>query len=294
MSAEIVLHLGAHRTGSTTLQGILDANAEMLAATGVRVLTPPRPGKRGVATVRDVVRQVKRTSRLPVARLRRWANRRAGAALRETLAGAKGRVVISDEMLLGRAYGRDGTALYPDLAELLGGFREALDRPVGEVSITLRAYDGFLVSVYAMRAVYAGPQPEFEALRARLLAVERGWPVVLEEIAARFPEARLQVSTVEETPLERRLGQLVGPAAAARLRYDADARSNLAPSLPAITAARTRRLRHAEADALIAAHAGGARFDPLTDAERDRLRARYAADLATLRTHPRWRLDDAD
>jgi hypothetical protein len=291
--SDIVLHLGAHRTGSTMLQTILDANAALLAEAGVRVLTPPRPGKRDGITVRDTVKAVRRSTWLPLAGLRDRVARRAGAGLRALIGGTAERLVISDEMLLGRAYGRDGTGLYPQVAGVLAAFRLALDAPVAEVHLTVRAYDSFLVSVYAMRALYAGRQPAFDTLRPRLLALDRGWPLVVDDIAAAFPEARLHLGTVEHTPLARRLVGLVGAEAAASLRYDPGARSNVAPSLAAIEAARTRRLRHAEADALVARLAGGPAFDPLTAAEKASLRARYTADLAAMRAHPRWRLDDA-
>ena len=190
---EIILHLGAHRTGSTRLQYILDANRDALAAHATVALTPPRQGKRVSPTIRDVLALTPTGRYRPV---RHYLKRRRARAMLRHLVAARPpdppprRIILSDETMLGPYFRIDGFGLYPSAYPRLAALRRLLGRPPSAVHLTLRAYDTFLVSVYAMAAVYLRAVPPFDDIREPLLAVRRGWPQVIDDGPARFREPR--------------------------------------------------------------------------------------------------------
>lgn len=285
---EKVLHLGAHRTGTTALQAALDAAEDPLRAQGIVALTPPRPTKRAGATLRDVVRE---TARLKggAAGPRYWPARRGLRRQLDALVAERTRggvplqrLILSEEMLLGPAFAPDGKALYPDAHRRLAAFRRVcLDR-VSEVHLTLRSYESFLVSVYAMRAVYVGGLPSFSTVEASLVGIAFGWPDLVHTIRGVFPEARIVLSLFECTALTDRLQALVGPRTIA-FPGAASLHMNRAPTLEAIEHVTALGRRPDDPDAVVARFAEGTAFDPLDDARKESLKARYCADVASLR-----------
>ena len=281
---EIILHLGPQRTGSTRLQSILDANRDALATNATVALTPPRPGKRASRTIRDVLALVPTERSWPVRHSLKL--RKARALFRDLVADgppgpAPRRIIVSDETMLGPCFRADGFGLYPCAYPSLAALRRLLGRPPSAVHLTLRAYDTFLVSVYAMAAVYRRDVPPFDDIRETLLAVHRGWPDVVDDVARAFPGTAVTLTRVERDPMEDRVRGLVGPELAKRFRLDGDERPNAAPTVEAMAAAAGSGGR-ASPDELVARYAGGARFDPLSEEERSRLAQRHAADLESL------------
>lgn len=288
MTAAIILHLGAHRTASTRLQADLDDNRDLLLSRGILALTPPRPGKRGDERLRNLIRAAAPALAQGWPR-RTLARHRLRGELAALLAGAAGaltptRLILSDEMLLDVAFAPDGTGLYPRAEPRLAAFRSLLPAPPAEVHLTIRDYASFIVSAYAMRAVYAGPLPPFADLAPRLTDPAAGWPELVAGLRRLFPEARLVISTLEGRPITARLADLAG--AVLPFRHQGAEQPNVAPSLQAIQAACALPGRAPDPDALVAAHAGGDRFDPLSRARREALTARYDRDLDRLRADP--------
>ena len=281
---EIILHLGAHRTGSTRLQSILDANRDALATNATVALTPPRRGKRASPTIRDVLALLPTGRSRPVRRYLKL--RRARAMFRDLVADgppgpAPRRIIVSDETMLGSCFRTDGFGLYPCAYPSLAALGRLLGRPPSAVHLTLRAYDTFLVSVYAMAAVYRRDVPPFDDIRETLLAVHRGWPDVIDDVARAFPGTAVKLTRVERDPMEDRVRGLVGPELLKRFRLDGDERPNAAPTVEAMAAAAGSGGR-ASPDELVARHADGARFDPLSEEERMTLARRYSEDVAAL------------
>ena len=283
---EIVLHLGAHRTGSTRLQYVLDANRDALATNATVALTPPRPGKRVSPTIRDVLALVPTGRYWPVRHYLRL--RKARAMFRDLVADRPPgtpprRIILSDENMLGPGFRTDGVGLYPCAYPRLAALRRLLGRPPSAVHLTLRAYDAFLVSVYAMAAVYRRDAPPFDDIRETLLAVHRGWPDVVDDVARAFPGTAVKLTRVERDPMENRVRDLVGPELPERFRFDGEERPNAAPTVEAMAAAAGSGGRTSPDD-LVARYAHGARFDPLTEEERSRLARRYVTDLESLQS----------
>ena len=283
---EIVLHLGAHRTGSTRLQSVLDANRDALAGNATVALTPPRRGKRVAPTLRDVLALV------PTGRSRslrhRLKLRRARAMLRDLVADrppgpAPRRIILSDETMLGPCFRTDGSGLYPRAYPRLAALRGFLGRAPSSVHLTLRAYDTFLVSLYAMAAVHRRDVAPFENIRETLLAVHRGWPHVVEDVVRAFPATAVTLTRVERDTMQNRVRALVGPELPEGFRFDGEQRLNAAPTVEAMAAAAGSSAgERSSPDELIARYAHGAKFDPLTEEERSGLARRYATDLASL------------
>ena len=281
----VILHLGAHRTGSTRLQTILDMNRDVLAEDGLAVLTPPRPGKRITPTIRDVIAALPRQRQTRFGRFRNI--RKARVIFSNLIAGsaphpAPGRSIVSDENLLSDPFDLSGAGLYPSAYPRLSAFRELLGCPPCEIHLTTRSYDTFLVSAYAMMAVYKGGMPPFDDIRNTLLAVRRGWTDLAADVTRVFPETPLRVTSTEHDPMEDRVRDLVGPGLFAKFKLEGDKRPNVAPTEEAILAAGGLRGWLSGHD-IVARYADGTRFDPLTKEERVCLAQRYAEDVARLR-----------
>ncbi|WP_163025809.1 hypothetical protein [Chachezhania antarctica] len=183
-----VLHLGAHKTATTFIQKVLSLNADALRRRGTAVLLPEH--LRGdpdlaYASTGDADRdaQVHRTR----------------ARFDTLLRGARApRVVLSEEGLLGSSrMNLTARALYPDPGPRLSCLPPDLDSPDTEICLSIRSYDSFFaanISTVARR----GKLFAFDDLRASLLALARGWPDVLADIRAHFPNARLTVWQYED------------------------------------------------------------------------------------------------
>ncbi len=287
---EIILHLGAHRTGTTRLQTILDANQDILAENGIAALTPPRPGKRGCTTIRDVLKPLPPKRRIPIRHSLRM--RKARATFSNLIANdfpdrAPRRIIVSEENLLSLPFLKTGFELYPSVYPRLVAFQKILGCVPSEVHLTIRAYDTFLVSLYALHALHMSRRmPSFDDFRQNYLAVHWGWPNVIASVTRAFPATPLKLTQYERDPVESRVRNLVGPELFAGFRLDGDERPNIAPTVEAMAAA-TRSNGQTSRDDLVTRYADGTRFDPLDEEERSILARRYETDLASLEiSHP--------
>ena len=274
----VTLHLGAHRTGTSTLQRLLSLNAAMLRAGGVAVWGPERTrdglfagvmGDPGNATARRDVQ----------------AHRAAGriAMLRSELArDGIGRLVVSDEnalgglrenLLLGRLYPSVGPRLRRVSAALPG-----IDRVV----LSIRSPDMWWASAFAFLMTRGFAPPDAVTIEA-ILRARRGWRQVIEDVAEALPGAALTVWT-HETMASRPDAAFVGLAGLAPARRHAPL-LGMSPPLAALQA----RLRD-EGCMDVLPQVGGhyAPFDP--DA-RAMLRDLYHDDLAWLRDGADGRVD---
>ena len=186
---ELALHIGAHRTGTTSLQQGLRKAAEALAAAGVTVWGPDQmrvPGRHHHA------RNLRRAGTDPeAARAAAGARAEVAAAQAALMRGGCKRLVVTEENLLGTMEGNlASAALYPHAASNLAAARDLLGRVPGEVVLAVRDYAGYWTSAYA-QCVLMREMPPFDA--PALTAAPRGWPEVVADVAAVFPEAWLTV-----------------------------------------------------------------------------------------------------
>lgn len=282
---KIRLHLGAHRTGTTTLQTILRQNSEVMLSHGVRCLTCWGFGNRSDPGLRSVTRLVHQASKQ--SRLGGWSKRRDARRMLDLQIGAERQdvLVLSDENLLGKPISEgDGAGVYPNSRDSLQACARVLSNAPERVHVTVRDYASFLTSAYAMAAVYGSRKVPFVSVKERMLRVEHRWPQVLRDVCDAFPRSKVSFGVFEKAPIETTLEVLLAPEVKVNALDLAVPRQNSSPTVEAIAAAFERGpLEYEVADALILEHAGGTRFDPLSDHEKAELSDLYAEDLGVLR-----------
>jgi hypothetical protein len=280
----ITLHLGAHRTATTRLQKTLDNNAGLLTAEGVAALTPPYAGKRNKLTIRSVHRMSRRALNSRFLPKRLYFRNRANQTLKALIPQTTRRIIISDENMLGPIFDRvTGRGLYPDAAEHLQAVRKLLGSDICEIHLTLRSYEQFIVSAYAMSALYAGNLPPFEKIRDRLLSIEQSWVEIIETIHAVFDQTPLHIWRFDQLDLQHQLSELLGKPLAKQLRYDNRSVINSAPTGEAIEyALSNKRTNSFDPDSVLKRFASGRPFSPLTKEELERLGQNFLSDLKTI------------
>jgi hypothetical protein len=269
---DLFLHLGAHRTGSTTFQFYAEKHADALRAADVTVWGPrhTRDGRmEGLIKAADKVTP-------EIARAGRAACAGLVAQMAEVQTGA---LLISEENMLGSMFvNAREQSLYPDAARRLVRFRPAFADTCSRVGLAIRSYDRHWASSlsFVLRKEQRGTSSvELAALSAQ----PRRWRHVVADIADVFPEAEIVVwccETLVDTP-EIALAALVGD----RLRHAPLAASDdwHHPS-PDSAALRAALPEGAARDSVIGTSGPWVPFD--ADA-RARMRAAYAEDIAWLR-----------
>lgn len=290
MATKIILHLGAHRTGTTSLQTALDEASQILQQSGIVALTPPRPGKRGLPTMRklgNILVSAKGAAGFFSAPFKR---REAAKLLGELLESQTGtstlpeRLILSDEKMLGRGFAADGQSIYPYARAHLASIRKVFPRKIDEIHLTIRSYDTFLVSVYAMRALYAHDVKPFDKIRENLLRLQLKWSDLVDALRQTFPGARIVLSVFEENDLPTRLHSLLGEEGrGVDIGQYLPPPVNKAPTLDAILAVQKSGRKPKEPDKVVEAYSGGKPFAPLDEETAKQLRAIYQAEVMALR-----------
>lgn len=218
---KIILHIGAHRTGTTSFQSYMRRHSQMLAAEGIGFWGPVRTRK-GLFT-----------GILPTPGLGVLAAHRARGRILLQLDAAQKRglhtLVVSDENIMGSSRLNLRTQrLYPDVGERLARFAMAFDNRIDVVSMSVRALDHFWMSTasYGVHRGHDVPTPEqFD----RIAEHRRSWRDVVTDVSCAAPKA-----TVKVLPFERFIGRADRALAAAAdcdAPFDADPRwKNRSPS----------------------------------------------------------------
>ena len=263
----LILHLGAHRTGSTAFERMI-AGAD---------LAPHGAALWGNARVRGIPGFEQGTGADAFA-----ANWQAQAAQ-----GTR-KLLICDENILGTMLGNlMAGALYPDLPAQLARYARLFPAAPRRIGLGIREPAAFWTSCWSFVARRRWV-PAVAETAPRIAANPRGWADVVADLRAAFPRAELLIWQHEG--LDKRL-----PATAARLLdlpetlFTAPAtriNATHAPGyLPAIL-----RLRAANADMTEAAMREALEretpepgYSPFTPDQRAALAARHARDLTLLR-----------
>ncbi len=270
---DVILHLGAHRTASTTLQRTLKLSQHALRQDGVACWGPWRTRNglfAGLIGQPDPV--------LP------WQSERilrsTGLIRMETLrleqAGCAA-LLISEENMLGKVGEnlREGV-LYPYAAQRLDRFRASLADRVRVVALAIRSYDSFWASSMAFALPKGGPLPTSQ-LCARLANQPRRWRDIIGDAARAFPQARVIVWSYEG------LGN--SPCSQMRAMLGRDLPLDISPQWhnPAPTPAKLALALQSRGEGEGLVDTTARRFSPFTPEQRGDLRADYIDDLAWLR-----------
>ncbi len=278
---DIIVHLGAHRTATTTFQHFLRKNTDRLHLAGVAVWTPDRTRsglfsgliERPQTITDDVARRGRRSCGLiaiEMARLRQ-------AAVRQ--------LIVSEENMIGSVRNNLGVEqLYPRLSDRLIRFRAAFGDAPLRIALSIRSYDAFWASSFA-HALRRGSGVPDAAKLDRLVAQPRRWRNVITDIARTWPGADLIVLPFEryagrpEAYLAQITGDIILPGMTGLRDWQ-----NPSPRRDALRAFLTLRGDVQGAEII---PPGDARWMPFDAGQQAVLRSAYRADLD-------WLADGAD
>jgi hypothetical protein len=180
----VILHLGAHRTASTTLQKTLGANSARLGDAGIAYWGPRRTrgglfdGLIGPSSTRDAGAQGK-------------AMRRVSRRLADAEAAGTRILFVSEENALGTMRHALASGVpYADACRRVGPVAAAFAGRDITLALAIRALDDWWASVAAYGARRGFAQAPAEPGL-------RGWRAVIRDIAAAVPGARIVVWTYE-------------------------------------------------------------------------------------------------
>lgn len=165
----LYVHLGAHRTGTSSFQMMLAENRDLLEQAGYDLAYPGRD---------DIPRGDLRL-RLPHPRnLDQWESEFLPMATQELqrLATPNSHaMILSEENIPGRMIHFPAGQFYPAAEMRLQTLAMAARAPVLRAVLVVRDYAGLYISAYRKRAE-DNKSPPFEEGRQNMLRMDRGWP----------------------------------------------------------------------------------------------------------------------
>jgi len=277
---DVTLHVGAHRTGTTTLQRFLEANRSHLAAQGIGVWGPRRTRDGLFAGL------VKAPNRITVEDMKR-GDRSTGLIrvelARAELAGLRHMIVSEENMIGSMENNVNLRRLYPHAKVRIERFAGAFGTGCSRILLTIRSYDRHWASTLGFCLKIGYNLPDATLLKA-LVAQPIRWSRIVRDISTAFPEAEIIVSPFEgmvglpEHQLETLLGFApAGPFSATREWHNASPdRRGLASILSDYQGQDVPQGEHA-------LRTGIGPWQPFTEDQRALMRAAYSQDLAWLR-----------
>jgi hypothetical protein len=271
-SPGLVLHVGAHRTGTTALQLWLGQNRRALRSAGLEFWALDsfrRWLAAGLYGGPDTA--ARQGKRIAAARIR------AEAALlaREGIA----RLIVSEENMIGSVGGNlTARGFYPDARVRLAQFRDAFATMPVRVILCIRSQADYWASALAY-AVATGRAVPDAGLLQTLAEAPRGWSALAGELCATFPGSDILIADYEDW---RGHGAefaelLTGP---------------LDPSLPGrigrhhasltLEKLRARLIARNDRDGAERLGPGSGKWQPFSMDQQDRLARHYRQDLAAL------------
>jgi len=196
----LYLHLGAHRTGTSSFQMMLAENRDVLAQAGYDVAYPGR----------DDIPQGDLGLRLPNPRnLAQWETRFVPATRKElarcATAGSQA-LILSEENIPGRMIHFSAGQFYPAAELRLQTLAQAADAPVLRAMLVVRDYAGLFISAFRKRAEDQLSDP-FADGRQNMVRMQAGWPDLVRLI---FKHLKVQELVVVEYGRRGRSVDLAG------------------------------------------------------------------------------------
>ncbi|MDD9718269.1 hypothetical protein PVW48_16015 [Dinoroseobacter sp. PD6] len=186
---DVILHVGAHRTGTTSLQQTLRRNASRLRASSVAVWEPNVTRAAlfdGLVKAADrVTPEVAAQARVSSARVRGELDRLRGTGMRT--------LIVSEENMLGAIPACVASGqLYPDAARRMARFRPAFGAQCTRIGLAIRNYERHWTSMLGFTVKHGGRVPDRDRL-GTLVDQPRRWRDVIRELQVVFPGAELVV-----------------------------------------------------------------------------------------------------
>lgn len=280
LAMEICLHIGAHRTGTTSFQQFMLQNG-FAAGTGrdeVAFWGPMRT-RRGLFS--GLIKNPVKVTAGDMRAAQRSCGRIKMEIARLERAGVS-QLIVSEENMMGTMTQNLATArLYMQVRRRLGVFGPAFGGHKLTVMLNIRSYYSFWASTFAYK-VKAGMGLPDEDLLDRISVQPRRWRDVIKDTAATFPEAEILVQPFEGTAgkAERQLNLALGDHFEGPLKtldYPCNASASSA-ELAQIMAQRGEKLA---ADHL---RTKPGRFMPFAPEQISKLRTDYDDDISWLRS----------
>ncbi len=274
---DVILHLGAHRTASTSFQAYMRGNADQLAAHGIGFWGPWR-------TRNGLFNGVIPTpGRISDERQYRLASGRIALACAKTAKSGMRQLVVSDENMLGAPrQNLRADCLYPDAAPRVANYLSAFGGGVERIVLSIRSPDYYWASCLAFAVARGHALPDAARLTA-LSQSRRGWRAVICDIASVAPAVPILVMTHEEfggMP-ERRLWLMTGQRILPPMTH-ARQWLNRSPDLDHLR--RSLRDRAAPTpETTVTLPEGQGRWMPFNKHQQAAMREHYADDLFWLR-----------
>lgn len=276
---QVILHIGAHRTGTTTLQQAIQKNQYNLRQNGL-TYWGPRTTRGGIFSgllrraevyeEADTIQMVKRNSgaiRMEMDRLQRQKQRS---------------LLISEENIMGsmRNNLRD-QVLYPGLRRRLVRFADIFGAHCGRVALTIRPYQDYWSSTMAY-AIPAGHRAPDQHDLEQLTHQKRGWRQVIGDVSAAFPKAEIMVWEFDRfIGKSGTLFQMLTRGLRGPLRFQPFVEHhNASVHCAALRGVLLDRGDHAAA---VRIRAGDGRYMPFDTAQTAQMSARYQEDVNWLR-----------
>lgn len=186
---KVILHIGAHRTGTTSLQAYIRSNSGALRDMGVGFWGPQRTRKGLFAGIQP-------TPGLGLEAARR-ARGRIALQMDKAARNAVQTLVVSDENMMGsvRLNMRKGR-LYPDVGERLSRYVCAFDGAIDKVVMSVRGLDHHWASSIAYGVSRGHSLPD-AARCAQIAVAARTWRDVVGDVACAAPHAKIEVIPFE-------------------------------------------------------------------------------------------------
>lgn len=272
---DVILHLGAHRCGTTTFQQLLQRNCAVLREAGLDSWTPDRTRAGLMAGLiqrpEDLTPQIEARARRSSGIVRIEVERIAKSGRRKLL--------ISEENLIGAVRNNLREALlYPKLNVRLSRLGPALSDHVTTIGLSIRSYDAFWSSSLAFGVAQGHGVPGPGKLD-KLVAQPRRWRDVVGDITDAFPKAQIVVWPFERigSQPEAQLAVLSGGIQLGHALTGSRDWHNPSPRLEKL---RRILLMRGEAEAAARLPSGDGRWTPFSDDQRAVLRKNYSEDLA--------------
>lgn len=295
MADKVFVHIGAHRTGSSSFQAFLGHNRDLLKRAGYNLFYPNRDGAEGgyskrISLPNPSVAAVKHTD-LFEKHVRPMQQKFA------ILTDApRPFSILSEENILGRMRLLFRGKFYPQAGLRLDLVRRGLDQPIDNAVLVVRDYGDFYTSAAAIQALFA-KRPPFETVQPFLMNNTKGWADLAQRLLQRGQVRTLTVveysARGDDAMLFRHLCGTIPKGVRTPPK-----RTNVSASHKAINEIQRRhggpeKLSlddRAEIIERYAVNKGYAPYDPFTPEQRATLTHRYQNDLNALSSQPNLKL----
>lgn len=270
---DVILHLGAHRTATTSFQTYLERERGALAAQRVAVWTPERT-RSGVFA--GLIGRPEDNSPSHVLRAARSSGLIRIETQRLENQGFEA-LVVSEENMIGAA--RDNLrslALYPNVLERLDRFRTSFSDRCTRIGIAVRDYESYWSSALAFAIARGHRFPGLNDLE-QLVHQPRRWRHVIMDAARAFPRAEVVVWSFDGFAARPNVAfsALTGRSAP----RSAEIWCNKSPTLD-----RLRRVLDDAGQDARPLPRGNGRWKPFSDRQSYHFRTQYETDLDWLRS----------